>query len=162
MKEMDLKHYRINTDTTRFLLPLLGYDKDTIINKDFINAYLHENHNIALTTIIVLIYKTPNKLLEGVKFKQKEDLIYYYFTFNAKAYELFLKGKYSKFSLEHKSMIIDFWGVPKNSRLSNILNPKDFVLETTLYIPTPLIQEKEIWPKPNPFKEIFIPKLENK
>lgn len=154
-----MNYSRVNTDTTRFLMPLLGYSKEEVITKDFVNAFLFTKENLNLKRVIVLVYKTPhfnkNKVATII-----HGFYCYYFPIDKIIYKLFLNGKFSRFTLKQKKIILNFWNLQKHSKLHNILFPNDLELENITAFPTRglLYYSKEIWQKPDTLKETFIPK----
>ena len=159
MKEKDLKHSKIRTDTTRFVIPQLGYSLEEIDTEYFINAYMWTN--LALDSqVLSLVYTKKNPILENephiTKTITSEYIVYYYPSKKlSKFLKLFLKGRYSKFTKEQKQNILNFWKLYKHSRLSNILYPTDHLLEVSVFFSQKTIFNKEIWPKPNTLKETF-------
>jgi hypothetical protein len=127
---MAMKNSVKRTNTTLFLLPLLGISRSYLTNHNdwFINAYLNEDS-------IELIYKYQSVNVSEYKMftPAVEETIKY-----------FSEGKYSKIANHHKQTILNFWNSKKGSRLYNILYPENFHLETT-----GRAINAEIWPKPN-------------
>jgi len=158
MKETDSKHYKIRTDTTRFLVPLLGIPREIIDTDSFVNAYLYTFDNVVKKYCIILIY---TKIKEDFEIKKYpgfniQGYIGYIFYIDRIVYDRFIKGKYSKFTDEEKQQILKFWNLNKYSRMYSILHPSDYMFELGMpYTHNHLVHNREIWPKPNPFKETF-------
>jgi len=134
--KMDTKHSR--TNTTLFLLPLLGDSRDYLTNHNnwFINSYLKDD-------CIVLIYSYNS--VEVLEYKMltpdvKETIKY------------FTEGCYSQIPDKHKQTILKFWDAKKGSKLHNILYPEYFHMEN---YGRPI--KAEIWPKPNMELETYKP-----
>jgi len=149
-------HYRTNTDTTRFLLPLLGFTKEQVINENFVNAYLYTEDLAIFEDTIVLIYtkEQPKLKLIGIK---RNGYHYYYATIDPKTYKRFVNGKYSQFEYSEKKTILDFWNQIKHSRLHSILFPEVHMQESFNFATKGLlIHKKNIWFSPDTIKETFI------
>jgi len=148
---------RTNTDTTRFLLPLVGYSKKELINEEFVNAFIQP----ADVNEILLVYTEIQELLEKDPLFDrilKEDYYIYYTKVSQITYGLFLTGKYSQLEYSEKLLILDFWKLNKHSKLQNILFPKDFLYESFNFINKGLLYHtKNIWRPLEISKETFTP-----
>lgn len=140
MKATEQKTSR--TYTTLFVLPQLGLKKEDIITDEFINAYLYHNDYPEEEGYVYLVYKTKVD-----KIPIPAELNYFM--------KLFYNGLYSKFLPSQKYNVLSFWGLSKHSRMSNILNPKDYIYELSGFN-TMLYKKGEIWPKPSTMNETFI------
>ncbi len=161
-----MKYYnRTNTDTTRFLVPLLGYSKGEIINDDFINAFLFHSeikHFYEENEIMLVYTKLQPKLeldpLFRYEYVEDEGFHYYIAEIPLSTYNLFIEGKYSQFDYIDKQQILNFWGLRKDSRMHNILLPRSHTLEQFNFASNGLLfHKKEVWFKPDTIKETFIP-----
>jgi len=151
-----MNYSRTNTDTTRFLLPLLGFDKEQVINEDFVNAFLYTKSLAIFENTIVLIYKKeqPHLKLIGIN---KNGYYYYYATISPKTYKRFTAGKYSQFEYSEKQVILSFWKLAKGSKLHSILFPADHLQESFNTVSKGLLyHKKNIWLPPDTIKETFI------
>jgi len=164
MKEMATTHYKVRTDTTRFLVPLLNISREKIDTEDFVNAYLCINNEAPEDNEIVLVYKETNVELmldHRFSYEKKNGFHIYYVTLPKDVYDKFIKGKYSRFKDNEKQAILNFWNLTKHSRMHNILYPENFIFELTTFPSNRLFQHREIWPKPNSFKETFVYEEQN-
>lgn len=161
MKEMEKNNSNTRTDTTRFILPQLGHNREDIITDTFVNSYLWQSDSPEEEEHIHIAYTSRNRYLDE---NTTPDLFkitstHYIYSYKIPGYlynavNFFIQGKYSKFTQMQKYMILSFWGVGKGSRMSSILYPKDFIFETSHQ--TLLQSENEIWPKPNTINETFV------
>lgn len=158
MKETAQKSFR--TYTTLFILPQLGFKKEHIINKDFVNSYLYLDTHPEEEGYVYIVHKAVVAELAKAAshtYVSKEDIIYAipipeelnYFI------RLFYKGLYSKFLPSQKLNVLSFWGLSKHSRMHNILNPKDYLYELSGFN-TVLYKKGEVWPRPNTLNETYI------
>ena len=153
MKEMAPKNYR--NDTERFILPLIGINKDSVINEEFIGSYIADAVAPEIDDQLILVFKQKQPLVENISnYSQIKNNYYYYFNdiFIIKHIKLMIEGAFSKFTERAKEKILKFWSLGKGSRLAAILYPADYAFEIGLK-PVLLGKIKEIWPKPNYYNE---------
>jgi len=151
-----MNYSRTNTDTTRFLLPLLGFTKEQVINEDFINAYLYTKNFIAEDNLIILVYKEEQQYLE-LEVVYRNGYYYYFVDIRPKTYKRFIDGKYSQLEYSEKRTILDFWNLDKPSKMHNILFPATHLQESFNLVGKGLLfHKKNIWFPPNTIKETFI------
>lgn len=138
---MDMRDCK-KTDTTLYLLPLLGYSKDVIIDDHpFINAYI-DNGSIAVEYEYPLGNDTESPL-EIIEFNDAIQI----------AYQHFIRGHYSRISERHKQTILKFWNAENKSQLYYVLYPSEYLYETTGEV----IEGLEIKPKPDLRVELLNP-----
>jgi acyl-CoA synthetase (AMP-forming)/AMP-acid ligase II len=135
---MDILNYN-KTQTTQFIIPLLFKDKqitEIITNFDsLVNGYIADFDKPNLDNKIILVFNSKQKQLpeenqiehytKTVKDGEKtNDLFFYVYDLPEKYqedYTFFLVGKYSKFSTEAKSQILNFWEAGENTLLYGVL-----------------------------------------
>lgn len=157
-----MKSYnRINTDTTRFLLPLTGLTREIVETEYFINAYSYlDIPNILDPYSIALVYTKENKLLDNLangRYNINDYFIYTY-TVPKNAYIKIMNGKYSKVPHKNKLQILNYWNLGDNSKLFYILFPKAHMVENFNVNSGLLYRDFEIWPTMDTIKETFIPR----
>jgi hypothetical protein len=125
------------TKAYTFLLPILYYDKvaKQITNnfKDVDNVYIDEEYNMHCVN-------KAKKAIYSLKFQRKY----------ISQYNLYLEGKYSKFSPHFKSLILKFW--LGDTTLKSILFRgqliKDYWSNKGYVLHTWSEEDSEYWPKP--------------
>ena len=142
----------LRTNTTLFVLPLLGLSKKEVLTKKFQNAYLWSLHNIEADYCLHLLYKgnedlNINKELILNKYTTSKNTVY---TIKlpgdlTKTLSNIIEGKYSKLYSEVKEQILNFWNAGKDSILYGVLYKTDSA--RLLFKPTVLNRDIEYWPK---------------
>lgn len=164
MKEMEQSNWKRN-DTSRFLLPTLGLNKDEVITNSFVGCYIglstqpEEKLNKARLYVVYKEHNQKVKLLS--KSTQTINNYIVYECYNSLLHDVisrFIKGEYSKLSNEIKLKILTFWGLDKTSRLAAILYPADYAFEIGIS-KSSLAKVKEIWPIPKIENELFNPEI---
>lgn len=166
--KMDTKLYKKNS--TIFLLPLLGISKDKLLTDNFITTFIMDYRFSHMTNYISIAYKGDNKYLDSLpelygKVSNESGQSLYYFLLgldNELNYARFLTGKYSKFTVQAKEKIIDFWNANKLSLIYGILYKTNYAkllyLNNLKYHTDGIVntREFEYWPKPNLSKETLV------
>jgi hypothetical protein len=119
-------------DSTLFLLPLIGLDKNKVFTKYFLTSYIRDFRFPELDNVLILEYSKANPELDELycfgRVESKDSVLYYYEMpekYNSD-YVLFIEGKFSKFSVFAKQDILEFWGSTKVSLLYGILYKTDY------------------------------------
>lgn len=157
MKEMEKK--TLNNDTTRFMLPLVGYKKDVVMNKDYIGSYIQSDILPEYDYHLMIIYSNEQTIFNQTTnyFKIDDNWIYIFHNKDIDSnISNFIEGKYSKFTLPAKKKILIFWNLNADSRLSAILFPKQYMFELGLNPNTIAKIRTELWSKPTLSLETFI------
>jgi hypothetical protein len=144
---MDIFDNKYN-ETTIFMLPMLysNFKYTDVLTEDFINCYIADINKPGLDEYLHLVFHTTNFSLPI-----PEEFI--------KDYKYFLRGKYSKFSLKLKKIILSFWNCNGETNLHSILFKTDKMKEYWLKKPAKLghkySNSMEYWPKPILINETF-------
>ena len=150
-----------NTNTTRFILPLLKVKKKDVMTGDFIGSYMRTDYFPEEENALILVYKAENDIIQSLtdySLITKEG--YHLYVKKPSTYllkdsiEKLMKGSFSKLTSPAKMYILDFWGLDKSSRLAAILYPSSYAFEIGIS-KMGLGKIKEIWPAPNVENETF-------
>jgi len=136
------------TNTTLFLVPVLGLDVDgLVVNHGFINGYMEDKEQDTSSPCPVFLLFRPDDLIEFQKFvdqeyKRTDNLVLDYdydggfvvllYEFSEKFhkdYRRFIKGKYSKFSLAFTARLPAYEKNPDGSISSEISLQRNIVLK---------------------------------
>lgn len=141
------------TCATVFLLPGIGLQRQDILQYGFIAAYIDDiNHSIKYKNSLYLLYKPTSRfkefldseygrtklLIEEYDYPNGYVVVVYRFPKEfIPDYELFLEGKYSKFSEDYKNVF------PKTTWIENEygLRTEKFTFQHLVFIKHPVIRE---------------------
>ena len=160
MKGMEQKHSSTRTNTTQFLLPLLGLQKDEIMDSDFISSFSCFGGDPEEGSHVFIVYsKHQPHLVNIASFwgkwhvdESRPGVYFYRIDISTKVTKLFWQGKYSKFPIACKKKILAFWDASNSSKLYSILYPTDYIYEAHGLI----VEIGDIWPKPDVNTETLI------
>jgi hypothetical protein len=168
--------------TTIFLLPSIGHTRQELLKFGFLAAYLDDiNHEVHYEEAVYLLFKPEDSLkfqafLENEYRKETrivEDydyeggyvvVVYKIHDKYLPEYQLFLQGKYSKFSLEYVAMfpseiiVQDTMGMPqiKKSLHYHIFNRSKEIKEYwEKKIGQSISDDMELWSSPDMDKEVL-------
>lgn len=152
---MELKR----SDTTRFILPLIGLEKHLVITEYFIGSYLRIEDNPEMENCLILVYTSENRELKTfAKHFQTAEQHHVYIVENngilRDAINKFIDGRYSLFTVNSKHLILKFWNLGKRSQLARVLFPNTYMLEQggRMFLN---FKTFEVWRQPDMDKETF-------
>ena len=155
--------------SSEFILPMLGGSRRLFMyNSLLINCYVGTTED---KNCIVLVYKDSNTLLFSkferalirlksfIKAYDLEDGIIFIFNvppYHKRDYKRFIKGGYSKFSLEYKLQILEFHGQEIEDRLGTILfKSEERRLKMETMLDANIHEDSELYSIPIMEEEIF-------
>jgi diadenosine tetraphosphate (Ap4A) HIT family hydrolase len=174
--------------TTIFLLPSIGHTRQGLLKYGFLAAYLNDiNHDISFEEAVYCLFK-PSDMAEFQKFLEHEHeksstivedydyeggyvvVVYKVAVRYLREYQLFLEGKYSKFSNEYINLFPTevfiqgpFGPKVQHSLHYHIFNrTKDIKDYWEKKIGQKIPEDMEMWSKPDIEKEILDITLINK
>lgn len=170
-RRRELEDKKLNI-CAKFVLPMVAINHNNL-PKEFINSYIDreyhvyivfekDNNFVNLNQNYLQYLKDNNEYIESYE----EDTDEYIIKFNIpeeyyKEFDLFIQGKYSKFSENYKNRLCFYFGRKsiKEGHLVNIVNaiyPEDFKrLQIAKHLDVDVSLIREVYDPPNLTKELY-------